>query len=277
MSSLMGPLRVPQCMSCVRRATASFNDAWLASAKQQVRGKKKLAKVTTVNVRLLRDVTRYGKQGSVIPLPAGRMRNQFFPRKMAEYMTQAQLKEAGLTGVTLERDFTYGLKIPENAKAEETVNAAPAAKPIAVDLDLLSHEQATAAIAKLLPKNIDFYRSPIVAATAVPTTPAQKRSPSLPASSAVSEAAGGNKPAPMDANIGIFGSVSTYDIATKIRTILARDTTGSRIVLGPEDITFAVESEESDRVKNLGTYEVHIKVKGADEAVRRTITVNAQE
>jgi ribosomal protein L9 len=81
----------------------------------------------------------------------------------------------------------------------------------------------------------------------------------------------------MDANIGIFGSVSTYDIATKIRTILARDTTGSRIVLGPEDITFAVESEESDRVKNLGTYEVHIKVKGADEAVRRTITVNAQE
>jgi hypothetical protein len=66
------------------------------------------------------------------------MRNQFFPRKMAEYMTQAQLKEAGLTGVTLERDFTYGLKIPENAKAEETVNAAPAAKPIAVDLDLLS-------------------------------------------------------------------------------------------------------------------------------------------
>ena len=65
MSSLVGSLRAPQCMSCVRRATASFNDAWLASTKQQVRGKKKLAKVTTVNVRLLKDVTRYGKEGKM--------------------------------------------------------------------------------------------------------------------------------------------------------------------------------------------------------------------
>jgi hypothetical protein len=66
------------------------------------------------------------------------MRNQFFPRKMAEYMTQVQLKEAGLAGVTLERDFTFGLKIPENVKIEENAKATPTAKPIAVDLDLLS-------------------------------------------------------------------------------------------------------------------------------------------
>lgn len=63
MSSLVGSLRAPQCMSCMRRVTTSVGDAWLASTKQQVRGKKKLAKVTTVNVRLLKDVTRYGKQG----------------------------------------------------------------------------------------------------------------------------------------------------------------------------------------------------------------------
>lgn len=52
-------------MSCVRRINSSFNDAWLASTKQQIRGKKKLAKLSTINVRLLRDVTRYGKQGEL--------------------------------------------------------------------------------------------------------------------------------------------------------------------------------------------------------------------
>jgi hypothetical protein len=63
MASLMGSLRAPQCLPCMRRVNASFNDAWLASAQQQVRGKKKLVKQTTIKVRLLRDVTRYGKQG----------------------------------------------------------------------------------------------------------------------------------------------------------------------------------------------------------------------
>lgn len=65
MSSLVGSLRAPQCMSCMRRVTTSVSDAWLASTKQQVRGKKRLAKVSTVNVRLLKDVTRYGKEGEL--------------------------------------------------------------------------------------------------------------------------------------------------------------------------------------------------------------------
>lgn len=65
MASLMGSLRAPQCMSCMRRVNASFNDSWLASAQQQVRGKKKLVKQSTIKVRLLRDVTRYGKQGMI--------------------------------------------------------------------------------------------------------------------------------------------------------------------------------------------------------------------
>ncbi|OBU01630.1 hypothetical protein VE01_00358 [Pseudogymnoascus verrucosus] len=275
MSSLVGSLRAPQCMSCMRRVTTSVGDAWLASTKQQVRGKKRLAKVSTVNVRLLKDVTRYGKEGSVIPLPPGRMRNQFFPRKMAEYMTQAQIKEAGLENVILERDFTFGIVDAESLKAAEPeVKAAPAKKVVAVDLDLLSGEQAAATIAKLIPKNIDFYRSAIV-----PAAPAPKRSPSLPASSVLSEEAIGVKPepAPLDPNASIFGSVSTSDIASSIRAILAEDKEGSRLVLGPEDITFAVETEEKGRVKNLGTYEVHIKIKGGEQAVRRTVTVKPQE
>lgn len=66
------------------------------------------------------------------------MRNQFFPRKMAEYMTQAQIKEAGLENVALERDFTFGLKNVESANAAEPEVAPAPVKPVAVDLDLLS-------------------------------------------------------------------------------------------------------------------------------------------
>jgi hypothetical protein len=47
--------------------------------------------------------------------------------------------------------------------------------------------------------------------------------------------------------------------------------------LTPEDIDFISEGEERDRVKHLGTFEVDIRVKGATAAVRRTITVKAQE
>jgi hypothetical protein len=90
-------------------------------------------------------------------------------------------------------------------------------------------------------------------------------------------AAGGNQQVPAETKKAIYGSVSTADIASTIRAVLAEDAEGSRIVLGPEDITFAMETEEKDRVKHLGTFEVDIRVKGAPEAVRRKITVNAQE
>lgn len=64
------------------------------------------------------------------------MRNEFFPKRMAEYMTSAQIKELGLDGVPLERDYTFGVTIPGGAKAQEPEVVAPA-KTIAVDLDLL--------------------------------------------------------------------------------------------------------------------------------------------
>ena len=53
-------------------------------------------------------------------------------------MTQAQIKEAGLENVTLERDFTFGIKDADSAKAAEPEVAAAPAKAVAVDLDLLS-------------------------------------------------------------------------------------------------------------------------------------------
>lgn len=63
---------------------------------------------------------------------------------MAEYMTQAQMKEAGLEGATLERDYTFGIKVAESAKAGEPETAVPGST-IAVDLDLLKVRTETSA------------------------------------------------------------------------------------------------------------------------------------
>ena len=62
-----------------------------------------------------------------------------------------------------------------------------------------------------------------------------------------------------------------------MKTILGQDSEGKRVVFGPEDIKFVQETEETDRVKHLGIYEVDIQLRGAPEAVRRSIKINAQD
>jgi hypothetical protein len=128
-------------------------------------------------------------------------------------------------------------------------------------------------VSKLLPQNSDFYRAPIA-----PTPPApQRHSASIPAASAISAAAQEAARPKGPWGVNIYGSVSTTDIAENLTAILAEDGEGSRVVLTPDDIVFVSKGEEKDRVKHLGTFEIDIKVKGATSAVRRSITVRAQE
>lgn len=51
----MALFSIPKCPSCIRPLAGG--------AFQQIRGKKKLAKVTTVTVRLLKDVAKFGQAG----------------------------------------------------------------------------------------------------------------------------------------------------------------------------------------------------------------------
>lgn len=128
-------------------------------------------------------------------------------------------------------------------------------------------------ITEVLPENINFYRSPIAT---TPSTP-QRHSPSVPAASAISAAAQEAARPQTPQKTSIYGSVSTTDIAENLKAMLAEDGKGSRVVLTPEDINFVSQGEEKDRIKHLGAFEIDIKVKGATVAVRRTITVKAQE
>jgi hypothetical protein len=166
MSLVSFSLGRPQCLSCIRRALNGFNHAWVSSTRPQIRGKKKLAKSTTIKVRLLADIPRYGRKGissrcpyvcfeiehnaktiigSIIPISPGRMRNDFYLRDKAEYMTTAQLRETGLRDADMERDSTFGTSqrriAAQESKAIEGPIAVstdvPTAVPIAVEVDLI--------------------------------------------------------------------------------------------------------------------------------------------
>lgn len=117
----------------------------------------------------------------------------------------------------------------------------------------------------LLPPNLDFYRTTI-------TVPTKKISPSISSSSAIAAAAQSVK---TDSN-KIHGSVSTSDIAANLKAILAEDEQGARVVISPEQISFIQQTEERDRVKQLGVFKIEIKLEGASDPVRRTIQVHAQ-
>lgn len=51
----MALFSIPKCPSCIRPL--------VGGAFQQIRGKKKVAKITTVTVRLLKDVPKFGQAG----------------------------------------------------------------------------------------------------------------------------------------------------------------------------------------------------------------------
>jgi ribosomal protein L9 len=109
-------------------------------------------------------------------------------------------------------------------------------------------------------------------------------SPSIPIRSAVSAAAAeaatrqAKKPEVEEqGKTSIYGSVSTNDIAANLKAILAEDENGLCIALSPENISFVGEMKHQDKVKHCGVFDIEIKLDAAVEAVRRTITIKAQE
>lgn len=304
--------------------TGSLRDIFQVPGHQQIRGKKRLAKISTVKVHLLQNVPGYGRrgnilplrhffrvldtnlqQGAVIPVTPGMMRNIWFPKKMAEYLTTARLQQLGVKKDTaVERDSTFRSnterKLDKEKEKRERKNASVAAEAevaaveqepvVPIELELLSvrlptfnldtwtclltfmqPERSMAILDDLLPPNLAFYRTPIE--TAPPTL--KRVSPSIPATSIISAAAAEGKEPEKPAKTSIYGSVTTGDISANLKAILAENEDGVRVILSPEDISFVEETDDKDRVKHLGIFEIEIKLNGAQNAIRRTIQVNA--
>jgi hypothetical protein len=125
-------MRTPQCTSCLRRISSLGLQEWRSG--QQVRGKKKMAHApTTVTVRLTKDVPTFGRKGTYVPISIGRMRNEFFPTRTAEYVTPAQLKEMKAKNITAERDFQFGVPDPAAVKAIEQQSQRSATRTVEVE------------------------------------------------------------------------------------------------------------------------------------------------
>ena len=75
----------------------------------------------------------------------------------------------------------------------------------------------------------------------------------------------------------IYGSVSTVDIATAVKEMVAYNDEAARITLSEREIKFSdlPESDDPTRVKHIGEYSIGITMKGSDDTVSRRVQVIA--
>lgn len=72
--------------------------------------------------------------GSITPVEPGRMRNAWYPRQRAAYMTAARLEGIKPQAVVAERDFTFGVTQAKQGEAPKIVQTA---KPVEAQTKLL--------------------------------------------------------------------------------------------------------------------------------------------
>ncbi|KAI1494387.1 hypothetical protein F5X96DRAFT_617696 [Biscogniauxia mediterranea] len=301
----------PTCLNCLRQL-ARPSPATLSLTQTRARTTKaELEDLQGIPVRLLRDIPSFGRKHAIIRVKPGRMRNIWFPKSAAEYMTSKRFAELGLTEAAIGvRDRSFGSKfmLEEAARAKERAQAlkeeeedmaeASELKAKKKEVLTLPPEETQALLEDLLPETLVFKRKPIAAPAPEPVpvpepepaTPAVPRSPSLATRAATSvggppppPAAPSPPPSPAAAPVeerAIFGSVSANDVLARVKELLlvgdARR--GSRVALDASSVELAgLGGDEEDRIKRLGTFEVRISAGRGFRPVKRVVSVVADE
>ncbi|KAL1910390.1 hypothetical protein Sste5344_003639 [Sporothrix stenoceras] len=248
------------CFGCIAsrpllasaRPAATLSNVGISINTNQYRGKKTKQDGQGVVVRLLKDVTQFGRRDTILRVDRGRMRNFWYPRGMAEYMTAARIAELGpaakIADLISFRDSSFVAEEDGVAGEEKIDTEAPVRHTIT--LKSVSSVSAAAHIETIIPASIIFYRKPISSETSA-----------------------------------IFGSVSADDVANMVREVLlaSQDEEAMLVRVEPRDVHFIVpESQKTeegdsastvDRIKALGRWEVDIVVRGSqgsNEPARRT-------
>ncbi|TLS26439.1 hypothetical protein PpBr36_05326 [Pyricularia pennisetigena] len=290
--------RPPTCLGCLRRALAtSINGSSNASlVLTQVRGKTKTARDRDeeggIVVRLLKNVPEYGPKNTILRAPRGRVRNMWYPDGKVEYMTPQRFIELGVDqSAIVERDPMYGLEVekPVEKPVEKKATKPKAADDKVVKIQPPRPQEATALLYNLLPKILTFERAAISAGgkTKQDSSPAVAeravyRSPLVARNASVSHESAANAP---PEPIAIFGSVSTADVAARVKELLSGHRVASLIAVEAKHVnivgallengevvragdpaTAAVAAVEGDKVKQLGRWEITIEVPGGAEA-----------
>ncbi|KAI0549117.1 hypothetical protein F4679DRAFT_596077 [Xylaria curta] len=275
--------RSPTCLSCLRRLARPASLSPISWTQTRARTTKaELEDLQGIPVRLLRDIPTFGRKHAIIRVKAGRMRNIWFPKGAAEYMTRQRFTELGLSEAAIGvRDRTFGTQfmLEQEQGTQTQTQTQSQAKNKRKEVLTLPAEETHTLLTTLLPEVLVFPRAPV---STTPPEPSAPRSPSLAANAATST------PAPEAAKstvTPIFGSVSRNDIVALIKEKLLESPQGSRVTLELESIELLGLDPEHDgenRIKRLGTFEVLI-APGIDsngkeiEPVRRVIQVVAEE
>ncbi|KAF2396147.1 hypothetical protein EJ06DRAFT_551860 [Trichodelitschia bisporula] len=220
----------------------------------------------TIPVRLLKHLDTYGKQGSIVPIPAGQMRNKFFPARLATYLSPTERKSVLSAPHPPERDTLfsrYAFHMRERAAAKQARKAlVEEAQDKLVEKLIIAEvapDRAIGLLQALLPAHLDFPRAPV---DAVPDAPA---SANVPATAAASSSG----------PIPIYGSVSAGDVVAVVKAAVVHNEEAARIPLTSRDVRFlgVAGGDDLKHLKHLGEYDVEISVRGAGEVVRRVVRV----
>ncbi|KAH9429320.1 hypothetical protein MCOR02_010725 [Pyricularia oryzae] len=289
--------RPPTCLGCLRRALApSMNGSSSSNASvalTQVRGKTKTARNKDEEgglvVRLLKNIPEYGPKNTILRAPRGRVRNMWYPDGKVEYMTPQRFAELGVNeSAIVERDPMYGLEVEK--PVEKKAVRSKAADDKVVKIQPPKPQEATALLNNLLPKTLTFERAVIPAGVkSKQDSPSAEenvyRSPLVARNASVSHESAANAP---PQPIAIFGSVSTADVAARVKELLSSHRIASLVAIEAKHVsiegalledgdvvraddpaTAAAAAVEGDKVKQLGRWEITIEVPGgAKEGVK---------
>lgn len=215
------------------------------------------------------------------------MRNEWFPRGVAEYVTQPERRTLRMSNTSVERDVEFGVTdIAAQAQAISKANSEYQDESFTVRkaaaVEKVSPERSAQLIDIFVPKFLEFYRQPLPEEPKEPE-PEPKREEAIGRGAAAEMFAArqrrDTKPKTPELK-GIYGSVSTHDILTAVRAAMENNDESARVTIAESDIKFinaGTEIEEMGRVKHVGSYVFEISVKGAEAPVRRTMKVHAQE
>ena len=251
----------------------------------------------TVTVRLRRNVTSFGRKGALVPVPRGQMRNEWFPRGVAEYVTAPALKTLRMNKVAMERDYGFGLQrgavsqhTTSELEAKDSMTSAELKSASAsnrVEVQRLSPERSGELVELFVGPRIDFYRQPIIEEKVVeePQSEAKDPEPLFEGTGAAADLMAARRPVSRPVvkagPTPIYGSVSALDVLQAVRATMARNDEAARVILHEEDIHFVdlpeTEHSEAGKVKHIGDFTVEIKVRGVDTVMKRTVRIIPQD
>ncbi|KAA8631856.1 hypothetical protein SMACR_12605 [Sordaria macrospora] len=285
----------PTCLACLRRLAQPFGATTAASHGEpraravpvarpivhiQTRAASNRLRLQDqgVVVRLLEDIPKFGRKHAIFRTERGRMRNEWFPKNKAEYMTPARFQELGLTRDAIgEVDRTFVImsaleaatrKAPEELRmGEEPV---PEIQTPQVKVQDVTPETAHALLSELIPDTLTFHREPVPIPVPQPKLAEEPKISPLIARSAPTPTP--QTPSSTKAEGAIFGSVSSTDILNQIKALISGHEDASRIVLRPSSVKIVGLADGNDRITHLGRWDIEIAV-ATGLTVRKSVQI----